>query len=801
MLKTGEKFGNFEVYGAIGSGGMGEVYHARDTRLKRDVAIKILPEKLIKNDSAVERFMREAYAASALNHPNILTIFDIGKIEDVNFIATEFVAGETLRTHIKSKGLNLRTALDIAVQVSGALVAAHEANIVHRDIKPENIMIRNDGYVKVLDFGLAKLTEQDVVGDDQELRDIFKAKTNPGMILGTANYMSPEQARGLEVDTRSDIFSLGIVIYEMVSGRVPFEGETISDVIAAILQNEPEPIAGQTQHIPLELDLCLSRALCKNCRDRYQAVQEMQNDLKKLKQRFEFKTELKRVRDSGELPGIADLSDTGANYSEQETAIFRSDSEEQKTNIISDTETNDRIDSLAVLPLVNGSSEANTEYLSDGITESIINCLTTVPNLRVVPRSTVFRYKGSSGDPQKIGEELGVCAVLTGKVLQIEESLIVNTELINVSKKAQIWGERYRHRMKDIFVLQEEIAEDISDTLRLKVTGEHQGKLVKNYTENIEAYHYYLKGRYFVTTKRTEEWIKKGIGFFQKAIELDPNYAIAYSGMAEAFGFLASSTGGWLPDEAYPKAKAAGLKALEIDEALGEAHCSLGFSSLLYDWDFSEAERHFKLAIELSPNYPNAYDGYGFYLKAVGRFEEAIRQCQKVQQLDPLSPFSHISLGYGYYFARQYENAILECRKALEMDKRSTFAYRNIGLAYLQQGEKEKAIGALSKAVEFSNGGLAFETYLGFAFGVAGEKKKAREILQRLDSSARRQYVSAYNFAMIYLGLDQIDETFTYLEKALGERSGVMPFLNVEPMVDGLRDDSRFRTLIKRIGL
>lgn len=803
MLKTGEKFGHYDVISAIGAGGMGEIYRAFDTRLKRDVAIKILPEKLTKNVLAVERFMREAYSASALNHPNILTIYDIGKQGEVQFIATEFVEGNTLRTHIESKSLSLTDALDIGVQVSGALVAAHEANIVHRDIKPENIMVRRDGYVKVLDFGLAKLTENrrgdaETGGRGEEVADAFEAKTIPGMILGTANYMSPEQARGLDVDTRSDIFSLGVVIYEMVAGQVPFFGETVSDVIAAILTNEPVSLS-EGNHIPLELEWSISKALSKDREERYQTVKGLLGDLKRLKQRLEFEMELERVNGSKINRSISEFESSKQKFTEQATAIFPKSSINLENRSMAIRKVSDRIESLAILPLVNGSNDANTEYLSDGITESIINSLSSVPELRVVPRSTVFRYKERAESPQEIGKELGVCAVFAGRVIQIEDSLVVKTELIDIARESQLWGEQYRRKMTDIFKLQEEIAQDISEELKLKIAENE--KLVNCHTENIDAYHFYLKGRYFVTAKRTEEWIKKGIEFFQKAIDLDPNYALAYSGLAEAYGFFASSTGGWLPCEAYPKAEAAALKALELDETLGEAHCSLGFFRLLYDWNFAEAETQFKRAIELSPNHPNAYDGYGFYLKAVGRQEEAIEQCKKVQQLDPLSPFSHISLGYGYYFARDFDKAIEECHKALEMDKHSTFAYRNLGLAYLQKGEIENAISALSKAVTFSSGGLAFEAYLGFAYASAGKTDEALEVLGNLQEIAKTRYVSAYNFAIIYLGLGRLGETFEWLEKAFEERSGFMPFLNVEPIVDTLRSDDRFKNLIEKIGL
>jgi len=779
------QLGHYQILKPLGAGGMGEVYLARDVRLKREVAIKILPEKLTNDVQAVERFMREAHAASALNHPNILTIYDIGEHENIRFIATEFVEGKTLRQKMQDGPPGLSEVLDIAVQVSNALAAAHSAGIVHRDIKPENIMIRSDGYVKVLDFGIAKLTQSKASGDDAAT--LIKASTTPGMVLGTVFYMSPEQVRGLEVDARSDIFSLGVMIYEMVAGRLPFSGETVSDVIAGILKSEPQPLSGIVKNVPLELEWSIAKALCKGRDERYQTIKGFLGDLKRLGQRLDLETELKRAHDSNAVLAAG-------------TLIFPAARESSKTSQRK-TRTRKAIDSLAVLPFINDGDDREADYLSDGITESIINTLSLLPKVRVVPRSTVFRYKNSAADPMEIGRELGVRAVFTGRVAQIADSFIIRTELIDIANEAQLWGEQYRRKMTDIFALQSEIAEDISEKLRIKLTGAQKKQLKKRYTENTEAYQFYLKGRYFVIAKRTEEWIKKGIGYFQKAIDLDPNYALAYSGIAEAYGFLASSTGGWAPQKAYPKAKAAALKALELDDALGEAHCSLGFSRLLYDWDFAEAEREFAKAIRSNPNDPTALDGYGFYLKAVGRHSEAIEKCKQLQQLDPLSTFAHVSLGYAYYFARDYDKAIDECRKALEMDKYSTFAYRNIGLSLLQQGKFEEAIGALGKAVTFSSGGLAFESHLGFAYGLAGKKAEAEEVLKNLEDLAKERYVPAYNFAMIYLGLDEPDKALEWLKKACAERSGFMPFLKVEPMVDGLRTDPRFQDLLRRIGL
>lgn len=792
MLASGEKISHYKVNSAIGAGGMGEIYLASDTRLRRDVAIKILPENLMQNALAVERFMREARAASALNHPNILTIYDIGEQNQVHFIATEFVEGQTLREKMQNAALHVAESLDIAIQVSSALLAAHEAGIVHRDIKPENIMIRRDGYVKVLDFGIAKLSEREPQKNLTDASTLAQGLTNQGTVLGTTFYMSPEQARGLEVDTRSDIFSLGVMIYEMITGKLPFSGATLADVIAAILKTEPERISVLVKNAPAELEAVIAKSLQKKREQRYPTIKSLLNDLKRLRRRMDFETELQLVNDSNGTAVSAENL-----IAEQATQIL------PKGLLRSGRKTRTRkaIDSLAVLPFVNDNSDAESEYFSDGITECIINSLSKLPKLRVVPRSTVFRYKGQQNDLQKIGEELGVRAIFSGRIVQFGDSIIVKTELVDVANEAQIWGEQYRHTMTDVFTLLDDISDDISEKLRLKLTGEEKKCLKKHYTENAEAYQLYLKGRYFVTTKRTEEWIKKGIEYFKKAIDLDPNYALAHSGISEAYGFLASSTGGWSPRKAYPKAKAAALKALELDDALGEAHCSLGFSYLLYDWNFAEAQREFEKAVEFSPNYPNAHDGLGFYLKAVGRHDEAIEKCKLVQQLDPLSPFAHVSLGYAYYFARDYERAIDECHKALEMDKNSTFAYRNLGLAYLQQRKFRKAISALKNAVKYSCNGLAFESYLGVAYAKAGKRAEALETLANLEDLDKERYVPAYNFAMIYTGLRDFDKAFEWFAKALKERSGFLPFLKVEPLTDGLRKDPRFQNLIKKIGL
>lgn len=458
------------------------------------------------------------------------------------------------------------------------------------------------------------------------------------------------------------------------------------------------------------------------------------------------------------------------------------------------------IDSLAVLPLANASTEPQMEYLSDGITESIINSLSQLPKLRVVPRSTVFRYKGSERDPQEIGRVLGVRAVLTGRVLQVGELLVVKTELIDVEQESQLWGEQYRRRPGDIFAIQEEIAQEISEKLRLRLSGEERQRLAKRYTENTEAYHFYLKGRYY-TNKRTTEWIKKGIEQFGLAIARDAKYALAHAGLADAYAFLASSTGESAPGEWYPKAKAAALKALELDDALAEAHTSLGFFRLLYDWDFASAGREFKRALELNHANANAHDGQSFYFKAMGQHEKAIRACLHAQRIDPLSLFAKVSLGWAYYFARQYERAAEQDRKALDMDPQFTFAHWNLGMVCAQQNKHVEAVQAFQQAHTHSGGGLTFKAHLGYALALAGQRDEAERIIEELKELAQGRYVSSYYFAMIYLGLGETDQAFACLEWAVEERSGFMAFIKVEPMLDPLRPDPRFADLERRIGL
>lgn len=797
LLPAGTTLSHYRILSPLGAGGMGEVYLAEDPRLGRKVAVKLLPARFTAEPARVSRFEREARAVSLLNHPNILTIYEIGAAATaagrLHYIVTEFVEGETLRAWLERQGrLPLGEALSFAAQVAGALEATHAAGVTHRDIKPENVMLRPDGYVKVLDFGLAKLTERAPHASGSEAPTAVQALTESGMVMGTAYYMSPEQARGLDVDWRTDIFSLGVMLYEMVAGRRPFEGATVGETIAATLRDKPPPLAAYVA-APAELERILAKALSKERAARYRSARALCDDLQRLCRQLEFQA----MSSDGAVTVLdtrVPLAPTGT-VASTATAATRATVKPRRQRL------SKTIGSLAVLPFVNAGSDADAEYLSDGITESVINGLSQLPKLRIVPGSTVFRYKGRDADPQQVGRELNVRAVLTGQVQPRGEWLIVKTELIDVAAERQLWGEHYRRKLTNIFALQAELATEISEQLRLRLSGEERRRLVKRYTENAEAYHLYLKGRYYTATKRTEEWIRKGIEHFRRAIDLDPNYALAYAGLADAYSFLASSTGGRPPHEVYPKAKAAALKALEIDESLSEAHSSLGFFYLLYDWDLEAAGREFERAIELNPSNANAHDGYGFFLKAAGRADEAVWACAQVEQLDPLSPFAHVSLGWAYYFARRHEEAITEGRKALELDPQSGFAYRVIGLGCEQLGRYEEAVAALQEAVRVGPGLPLYVAHLGHAYALAGESYGARRALSELRSLARQRYVSAYYFALVHLGLGEADEAFAWLERALDERAGFMAYLKVEPIFDPVRDDARFAVLLERVGL
>jgi serine/threonine-protein kinase len=765
---------------------MGEVYLARDVELERTVALKILRADVTLNRQEMRRFMQEARAVSALNHPYILTIYEIGEADGTHFIATEFIDGETLRRRLTQERMKTDEAIEIGTQIASALAAAHQTGIIHRDIKPENIMLRHDGYVKVLDFGIAKLEEQAFEHHhhadlDAPTRPLFT--TDEGMVMGTLRYMSPEQTRGLEVDARTDIWSLGVVLYEMFAGRAPFDAPTRSDIIVSILERQPAPLSTLSD-VPPELERIVMKALAKNKEERYQTVKDLGIDLRQLKQRLDVMTEIERARSF-------DTSAANTKQTANTASLAPATPARRQTR-------RKFIDSLAVLPLTNADSDPNTEYLSDGITESIINSLARLPKLRVMARSTVFRYKGREVDPREVGRELGVRAVLVGRVMQMpEDRLVIKTELVDATDGALLWAEQYNRKLTDLFAVQDDIAREIVGSLHLRLSGADKRRLAKHYTENAEAYQAYLKGRYFLN-KFTSEGLKKSIEFFQQASDIDPNYALAYAGLADCYYRLSNLS--LPPKEAMPKVKAAAMKALELDDTLAEAHVSLALVACWYEWDWASAERGYQRAIKFKPNSATAHQRYGVYLAMMGRLDESIEKLQRAQELDPLTLKINVNLGASYFFARRYERAVEQCRKTLLIDPNFVGALCLLGWADEQLGNYDEAIEQLRRASEINDAPEVL-AMLGHAFAVAGRRPEAQQVLEQLHEQSHERYVTPYYRAVIYAGLEERDEAFAWLEKAYQERDEWLLHLKVDPKLDSLRTDPRFADLAARLNL
>ena len=789
-LSPNTRLGRYEIRSQLGKGGMGEVYLAKDTQLARTVALKILPAEIAGDLQRMRRFNQEARAASALNHPNVAHIYEIGEADGMNFIAMEFIDGETLRQRMTSTQMKLGEVLDVATQIAGALAAAHAAGIIHRDIKPENVIVRGDGYVKVVDFGLAKLAERQPDAIDSKASTEMLVRTEPGVVLGTVAYMSPEQARGLDADLRTDIWSLGVVLYEMVAGHLPFEGETSIDIINSILEREPPPLARYSREAPEALEWIVYKALCKEKGERYQTAREMLTDLRRLKQRLEFEGELKRSGQAGRKgetpaagvrpaavetrPAPADQPASSADY--PVTAIKR----RRATLLLSLLSlltvaaiityfyvrqgSKTSIDSLAVLPFINTNIDPETEYLSDGISDSIINNLSQLPNLKVISFSSVLRYKGQKVDPQAVGHELNVRAVLMGRLTQRGDDLSISTELVDVQDNHRIWGTQYNRKLSDLLALQTEISRDISGKLRLRLSSEEQKLLSKGHTENTEAYQLYLRGRFY-WSKYTEDGFKKAIECFNQAVEKDPSYARAYAGVADSYIQLGINF--LPPKENYPKAEAYALRALKLDGDLAEAHVSLGAYNLLYEWNWPKAEEELRRAIELNPNYPEAHHFYGHYLETIGRMNEAIAEFKRGLEIDPLSLIINNELAWAYYHARRYD---------------------------------KEAIAELNKALAVSGNWSAVVAELAYVYAVSGRRDEAQKIIQELKERAAKEFIDPYLIALIYSGLGEKGQAFEWLGKAYEERSSYLTWIKVEPKFDPLRPDPRFVELLRLIG-
>ncbi|HVQ38466.1 MAG TPA: protein kinase, partial [Pyrinomonadaceae bacterium] len=802
---------HYRIVKRLGKGGMGEVFLAEDTKQHgRKVALKVLPPELTKDESRIRRFKQEARAILALNHPNILTIFEIGETASTSYIATEFIEGETLRQCLWRSPIKIDEALGIAIQVAMALEAAHAAGIVHRDVKPENIMLRHDRFVrdrfiKVLDFGLAKLTERESPTTDPEAVTMPITQTNPGAVVGTTGYMSPEQAQGEPIDPRSDIFSLGVVLYEMVAGHAPFAGKTDSHVRVSIIDHDPAPLTSQAPEAPRHLERIVSKALAKDKAKRYQTVTDLKLDLEQLREELHYAdSEVHHQTQAHSATQAPDLLTSSGGQSVTVTqAVDTAPVSSAIENIPSKVGSykavafivlalilagvigayylySDRrsIDSVAVLPFENDSNDPNTEYLSDGISESIIRSLSHLPNLKVMSRTAAFRFKGKNIDPQEVGRSLNVGAVLAGRLVKQGDRLIIKTELISVEDGSQLWGAEYNNPLSDIFSVQEEISRKISEKLRLRLTGDDEEKLAKRYTKDAEAYGLYLKGRYF-WNKRDEAGLRLGIKYFQQAEEKDPTYALAYSGLADSYSLL-SDIGVVTPADEMPKAKAAAQKAVDADPTLAEAYTSRAFVKLAYDWDWLGAEADFKKAIELNPKYPTAHQWYASLLMQMGKFERARKEIEQAHMLDPLSPIISSNLGHYAYYEHRYDYAIENCNKTLEMVPDFWVAHHYRGLAYTMKGMHEQAIAEFRDLIKSPGQGPLKEgtvendpevaASLAFAYGSSGRRKEAEAIVERFRTLAGKRYVSSLYFAIAYAGLKDQDQAIEYLNKAYESR-------------------------------
>ena len=758
-IAPGQQLSHYRLVEKIGDGGMGVVWRAHDTRLNREVALKLLRSDMESDPHRMARLDREARAVASLNHPNIVTIHSIEDVGDRHFLVMELVRGKTLDKALPPGGLPLDRFLDLALTMTDAIRAAHERGVVHRDLKPKNIMIGEDGRLCVLDFGMAKSPKPlvDSDGDDATTTIISGDR-----LEGTMAYMAPEQVKSEMLDARCDLFTLGVIFYEMLTGRRPFGGKTAAELIAAILRDKPRPVTEVRPDLPRQIDRILRHTMEKDRERRYQTAADLHRDLRRLVDQVE----------RGEAPA----PDVG------EAVVAP------------------RVRSLAVLPLADLSGQPDQAYFADGMTDMLINKLARIGALKVISRTSVMQYKDARKSLAEMAREMDVDALVEGSVLRSGNRVRITVQLIDTERDTLIWAEKYEYDLGDLMELQSRAARTIAERIQVELTPQEQEQLTQVRPVDPAVHEACLKGRHF-WYQRTTESVRKGLEYFEEAVRLDPTHAPAHAGIADSCIVDGGRYLGISPKNAYTRARAAAERAVELDDDLAEAHTSLAAVMTDYDWDWKGADREYSRAIELNPNYVTAHSWYAEQLSRMGRHDEAVAEARLARELDPLSLASSMIVAWILYFARRYDEALEQGRQTLELDPNYATVYRIMGWSYEETGDYEAAIESHRRAAELTGHSPNFKGQLGRAYALAGKQSEAREILDELLKTAEQSYISSLDIAVIHAALGEEDRAFEWLEKAFQERADHLPYLKVNPRLDQLRDDPRFEDLLRRMWL